>query len=130
MTTVNASSFGYGDNGLLAGRTNGSRTVTVDQRDSTGRPLQRTTRVNSGAVLTESWNWTGDGLPSAYTAARSDFTDNRNFAYATLTRRLTQETLNLTNNVSVTNAYTFDGGASGGLGVLTKVARTGTATNN
>ncbi len=129
MASVNASTFGYSDNGLLTGRTNGSRIITVDQRDGTGRQLQRSTLVNGSGVLTENWAWTADGLPSAYTAARTDFTDARHFNYATLTRRLTQETLRLTNSVSITNNYTFDSGAAGGLGVLTKVGMTGSASS-
>ncbi|HMJ90787.1 MAG TPA: hypothetical protein VK530_13285, partial [Candidatus Acidoferrum sp.] len=123
MAGVNASTFGYGNNGLLTGRTNGSRVITVDQRDSMGRPQQRTTCVNGSAVLTETWGWTGDGMPSSYIAARTDFTDTRNFEYAPLTRRLTQETLHLTNGAPTTNSYTFDHGTAGGLGVLTKVGQ-------
>src|SRR5207247_9630978 len=71
LSAVNGASFGYGDNGLLTGRTNGSRTVTIDQRDGVGRPLQTTTRVNLATALTENWTWTGDGMPSQYVAARS-----------------------------------------------------------
>jgi len=130
MSAVNNSTFGYGDNGLMTGRTNGSRVVSIDRRDGTGRPIKRTTRVNTLPVLNESWAWTEDGMPSQYVAGRSDFTDSRNFTYATLTRRLAQETLNLANNVSVTNAYTFDHGATGGMGVLTSAGQNGTLANS
>jgi YD repeat-containing protein len=116
------STFGYGDNGLLTAKTNGLRIVTVDQRDGEGKPLQETTKVNDSTVLTENWNWTGDDLPSAYTAARSDFTDARQFAYATASRRLTQETFNLSGSQAVTNNYTYDNGTAGGLGVITAAA--------
>jgi YD repeat-containing protein len=116
------STFGYGDNGLLTAKTNGLRVVTVDQRDGAGKPLQETTKVNGSTVLAENWSWTGDDLPSAYTAARSDFTDARQFAYATASRRLTQETFNLSGSQSVTNNYSYDNGTAGGLGVLTKAA--------
>ncbi len=123
MIAANSSTFGYGLNGLLNGRTNGSRIVSISQRDGAGRPLQATTVLNSATILTENWSWTGDGLPGSYTAARSDFTDARQFSYGSLTRRLTQETLNLNSGQSVTNNYTFDSGTSGGLGVLTAAAQ-------
>jgi YD repeat-containing protein len=122
IVAVGGSTFGYGDNGLLVGKTNGVRIVTVDQRDGEGKPVQQTTKLNGSAVLTENWTWTPDDLPAAYTAARSDFTDARQFAYATATRRLTQETFNLSGSQSVTNNYTYDNGAAMGLGVLTKAA--------
>jgi YD repeat-containing protein len=120
MVSVNDSFFGYGDNGLLISKTNGSRVITVDQRDGEGKPLQQTTKLNSTTVLGENWSWTGDDLPSTYTAARSDFTDARRFAYASASRRLAQETFNLNSSQSVTNNYTYDNGTAGGLGVLTK----------
>ncbi|EEF59768.1 YD repeat protein [Pedosphaera parvula Ellin514] len=119
LTGVNGATFGYGDNGLMTGRTNNARSMTMDQRDGTGRPLQATTRVNLSPVLTENWTWTGDGMPGSYTAARSDYTDARSFTYGTANRRLTQETLALGSSQTVTNNYTFDNGQAGGLGVLT-----------
>ncbi|MDB6021366.1 MAG: hypothetical protein JWQ04_1223 [Pedosphaera sp.] len=120
MSGVNGATFGYGDNGLMTGRTNSPRAMTVDQRDGAGRPVQATTRVNLSTVLTENWNWTPDDLPASYTANRSDYTDSRQFTYGAAHRRLTQETLNLGIGQSVTNNYTFDNGAPGGLGVLTQ----------
>lgn len=123
IIAVNGSRFGYGLNGLLIGRTNGLRSVAISQRDGAGRPLQATNVFNGQTIFSETWSWTGDGLPASYVAARSDFTDSRQLSYASLTRRLTQETLNLNGSQSVTNNYTFDNGATGGLGVLTKVGQ-------
>ncbi|HYG21466.1 MAG TPA: DUF6531 domain-containing protein [Verrucomicrobiae bacterium] len=129
MSGVNNSTFGYGDNGLMIGRTNGTRAVTVDQRDGMGRPLQRTTRASLLTALTETWSWTGDGMPANYVAARSDFTDTRRFGYEATTRRLLSETFNLGNGSAVTNSYTFDNTEANGLGVLTRTASTGAASN-
>lgn len=116
---VNGSTFGFGDDGLLTGRTNSSRAVVVNSRDGEGKLLRQTTTANSSTVLTENWSWTGDDLPVSYAAARTDYTDSRQFTYGTATRRLTQETFNLNGSQSVTNNYTYDGGTAAGLGVLT-----------
>ena len=123
MTASGGGTFGYADNGLLTGRTNAFRTLVINQRDGVGRPLQATTSVSGGTALVESWNWLGDGSPAAYIAQRSDFTDTRNFAYGSLNRRLIQESLNVADGQSVNNAYTFDNGAAGGMGILTKVVQ-------
>jgi hypothetical protein len=124
MTAAAGSTFGYADNGLVTGRTNGFRSVTITQRDGVGRPLQTVTRVGSQTNLVESWTWTGDGLPASYTAPRGDFADTRQFSYGSLHRRLTQETLSLSSSRSATNTYAFDNGDAGGLGVLTAAAQT------
>ncbi|MBP7826889.1 MAG: hypothetical protein KA236_10105 [Verrucomicrobia bacterium] len=124
MSGMNGGTFGYGDNGLLTGRTNAFRSLTVNQRDGVGRLLQTTTRVGTSTALTESWVWTGDGLPTTYTATRSDFTDTRRFGYGAYHRRLTNESLTLASGQTATNFYTFDNGTAGGLGVLTKAGPT------
>ncbi|SPE51121.1 hypothetical protein SBV1_1290002 [Verrucomicrobia bacterium] len=93
MTSAGGSTFGYANTGLLAGRTNGSRAYTVNQRDGDGRVLQTTTSVGSQAVLGENLVWRNDSRLSSYTANRSDFADTRNFAYSPLAQRLTQESL-------------------------------------
>ncbi|HLX68190.1 MAG TPA: hypothetical protein VKV04_01065, partial [Verrucomicrobiae bacterium] len=116
---VSGSTFGYGDDGLLTGRTNSSRTVVINSRDGEGKLLQETTTANSSTILTENWNWTGDDMPASYTAARTDYTDSRQFTYGAATRRLTQETFNLNGSQSVTNNFTYDHGTAAGLGVLT-----------
>jgi hypothetical protein len=98
----------------------------MTQRDGVGRLLQATTQVGTSTVLTEDWSLSGDGLPTAYTAARSDFTDARSFGYGALHRRLTNEVLALGASQSATNGYTFDNGAEGRVGV----ARIGAETNS
>jgi YD repeat-containing protein len=130
MTSVNGSRFGYDLNGLLIGRTNGLRSMTISQRDGAGRPLQATTVFNTQTILSETWSWTGDGMPASYVAARSDFTDSRQLSYASLTRRLNQETLNLNGSQTITNNYAFDNGATGGLGVLTKAGQSSGTSNS
>ena len=130
MTAVSDSTFGYADNGLLTGRTNAFRTLVINQCDGVGRPLQATTSVSGENVLVESWNWLGDGSPAAYIAQRGDFTDTRNFAYGSLNRRLIQESLNVASGQAVNNTYTFDNGAGGGMGILTKVTESSSAANS
>ena len=130
MTAGGGGTFGYADNGLLTGRTNGFRTFTINQRDGVGRPLQATTTVGFSTALTESWNWLGDGSPAVYIAQRSDFTDTRKFAYGSLNRRLTQESFNVGSSQFVTNAYTFDNGLGGGMGVLTKATENSSTANS
>ncbi|MBU6409139.1 MAG: hypothetical protein KGR98_02010, partial [Verrucomicrobia bacterium] len=112
MTSANGAAFGYADNGLLIGRTNAFRSYFVNQRDGEGRPLDATTTVSGITQLMESWSWLGDGSPAGYTAARGDFTDTRDYDYASLSRRLTGETFNVSATQSVTNIYTFDNGAT------------------
>jgi RHS repeat-associated protein len=130
MTTGGGSTFGYANNGLLTGRTNSFRAFTISQRDGVGHPLLATTTVGFSTALAESWNWLGDGSPAVYIAQRSDFTDTRNFAYGSLNRRLAQETFNVGSGQIVTNAYTFDNGASGGMGILTTATESSSTTNS
>lgn len=121
LSAVNDATFGYGDNGLLTGRTNSYRSMSVDSRDGLGRPLQTTTKVLGTTQLTETWSWLDDGSPSNYVANRSDYTDKRNFSYGAYTRKLTQETFAIRNGLSLTNTYTFDNGVGSGPGVITQV---------
>jgi hypothetical protein len=130
MTAGGGATFGYANNGLLTGRTNSFRTYTINQRDGLGQPLAATTRVGFSTALAESWNWLGDGSPAAYIAQRSDYTDTRNYAYGPLNRRLIQESFNVANGQFVTNNYTFDNGASGGMGILTAATESSAATNS
>jgi RHS repeat-associated protein len=125
MTAAGASTFGYADNGLLAGRTNSLRTWFVNQRDGEGRIVQDTTKVGVQTVLTESITWRQDGRMNAYTAARGDFTDSRRYSYLPLAQRLTQESFFVGSGQARTNNYTTDGGQSGSLGVLTGRAQIG-----
>jgi YD repeat-containing protein len=130
MTSVNDATFGYADNGLLIGRTNTSRSYTINQRDALGRPIQATTSVMFSTVMTESWTWRDDGMPTGYTATRSDFTDSRSFSYGAFNQRLTQETFKVSSTQGTTNTYTYDAGASGGLGVLTKATELSSVSNS
>jgi RHS repeat-associated protein len=130
MSAVNDATFGYNDSGLLRGRTNAFRSVTVDQRDGVGRVKQATTRAGVSTAMVESWQWTGDGLPSLYTAVRSDFTDMRRFTYGPMHRRLLSETLNVSGSQSITNVYEFDQGQAGGLGVMTLGNQSGAFAGN
>ena len=124
MTGAGDASFGYGNSGLLIGRTNNARCYTVNQRDGRGRILQTTTSVNMSPVLAETLAWRNDGRLNNYTAQR-DFTDTRTFSYSPLAQRLTQESLNVSSSQRVTNNYTIDRGTTGGLGILTSAAQAG-----
>ena len=125
MTAAGGSTFGYGDNGLLLGRTNSLRTWFVNQRDGEGRILQATTMVGTQTVLMETNTWRNDGRLSAYAAGRTDFNDSRNYSYSALAQRLTQESFSLGEGQVLTNTYTTDGGQAGGLGLLTGQAQAG-----
>jgi RHS repeat-associated protein len=73
--------------------------------------------------LSETLTWTGDGLLNTHTVVRNDtgqFTDSRAYFYAAASRRLTEERLNLDGSTRWTNTFTYDTGATAGLGVLTK----------
>jgi len=118
--------YSYNDAGLLVSRTLGSRTTTISSRDGTGRPVSIDTTLNGGNTLLETLAWTGDGLPAAHTLERPDFTDAREYTYASLTRRLVEERLNLSDSGRWTNQFTFDKGQAGGPGVLTKAGAAST----
>jgi hypothetical protein len=80
--------------------------------------------VNAAAQLTESLTWSGDGLLATHTLLRNnDFTDSRSYAYANLSRRLTQEQLNLDGSTRWTNNLTYDNGVAAGPGVLTQMGQ-------
>jgi RHS repeat-associated protein len=136
MTLANGSLFGYGssftynDNGLLTIRSNSSRTLTVNQRDGRGRILQDTTAIGANKVLVENLSWRNDGRLNAYSALRSDFTNNCSYTYSSLARRLTQESFNVSASQRLTNSYTFDNGQAGRLGVLTSIGTPAQSTNN
>jgi YD repeat-containing protein len=112
--------YTYNDAGLLVSRTLGSRTTTIASRDGTGRPLSIDTTIGGMSKLAESLTWSGDGLPTAHTLTREDFTDSREYLYADLTRRLVEERLNLDTTARWTNSLVYDKGQAGGPGVLTK----------
>jgi RHS repeat-associated protein len=112
--------YTYDTSGQLLTRMFSPRMTTITQRDGDGRPTSAYTTVNGSTILTETLSFTGDGLLSAHTLARSDFTDHRSYSYANQSRRLTQEIAGLaTNGLSWTNAFVYDYGTTGGPGVLT-----------
>lgn len=115
------SSYSYTTAGILTNRAIGNRSVTVSALDGVGRPLTVTTRVNTLTKLTETLDWTGDGLLNTHTLAREDFTDARSYDYATGSRRLIAERVNLDATKRWTNSFTYDNGATDGPGALTKI---------
>jgi RHS repeat-associated protein len=125
MIGVNGATFGYGNNGLLTGRTNSARNYVVNQRDGRGRILSTTTTAGLSTLLAETLNWRNDGRLTNYSAVRGDYTDTRNYAYSPLAQRLTQESFNVGAMQSVTNVYAIDNGATGGLGILTSQTQSG-----
>ena len=54
---------------------------------------------------------------------RPDFTDNRSYTYANLSRRLTQEIVGLSATANWTNAIVYDNGVAGGPGALTSIGQ-------
>jgi RHS repeat-associated protein len=117
-------SYGYDTAGLLTNRLVGVRTTSTTSRDGEGRPLSIVTSISGGTQLTESLSWLGDGLLASDTLARTDFTDARSYGYASQSRRLVQEQLNLNASATWTNALSYDGGVSANLGVLTSAGGT------
>jgi RHS repeat-associated protein len=133
LTSVGSSSlyggatFTYSTSGLLLSRLFSPRTTTITQFDGDGRPLAATTTANGPTVLTENLTYTPDGLLASHTLVRPDFTDNRSYTYANLSRRLTQETTGVSASSNWTSAFGYDNGVAGGPGVLTsKGQATGT----
>jgi len=126
-TSAGSASYAYSDGGLLDNRSVGNRATTVTARDGAGRPLTVSTTVNAQQNLAETLTWTGDGLLNTHTLARTDFTDQRSYSYAPLSRRLTTEQMNLDATHCWTNDFAYDSGASGGLGLLTSAGTPGSA---
>jgi RHS repeat-associated protein len=117
-TSAGSATYSYNTAGLLTNRVVAGRTTSVASRDGTGRPLSITTKVNGMTALSESLSYTGDGLLATHTLTR-DFTDQRSYDYANLSRRITSERLNLDAGTRWTNTFAYDNGTSGGPGVLT-----------
>jgi RHS repeat-associated protein len=122
-------SYAFDTAGLLTNRAVGLRTTSILARDGEGRPGTITTTVNGVTKLTESLAWSGDGLLASHTLVRSDFTDSRSYAYANLSRRLTQEQLNLNGSTSWTNNFAYDSGVAAGPGALTQAGGTSSQWN-
>ena len=60
---------------------------------------------------------------ATHSLVRSDFTDNRSYTYANLSRRLTQETVGLSASSNWTTAFVYDSGVPSGPGVLTSMGQ-------
>jgi hypothetical protein len=132
MTNVNQGGnnfgFGYGDNGLLALRSNPWRTLTVNQRDGQGRLLQETATVGVSNVLVETLTWRTNFEISSYAATRigaGAWNDSRVYQYNSR-NQLIKEPLGITNNILATNSYAFDANK---LGVLTGAQWSGGLSN-
>jgi len=121
--------YSYNTSGLLTSRNVGNRSTSIISRDGEGRPLAISTSVNSSAVLSESLAWSGDGLLLSHSLLRGDFgMDNRAYAYANSSRRLTQEQLNVNASTTWTNTFGYDNGIASGPGVLTSAGQSGAST--
>jgi RHS repeat-associated protein len=122
--------YSYDTTGLLTNRTVGVRSTTIMSRDGEGRPLSIATTINMASQLNESLMWSSDGLLATHTLVRGDLmTDSRSYAYANLSRRLTQEQLNLTPSTTWTNTMVYDNGIGGGPGVLTQMGQANSSSN-
>jgi RHS repeat-associated protein len=115
--------FSYTTSGLLLSSLFSPRTTSTTQFDGDGRPLAGNTTANGSTILSETLTYTPDGLLASHTVARPDFTDNRSYTYANLSRRLTQETVGLSASSNWTTAFVYDHGVSGGPGVLTSMGQ-------
>lgn len=124
---LGGASYGYTSAGLVSTRTVGARVTTTSSRDGVGRPLSVATTVNTLTKLAETLTWTGDGQLNSHSLAREDFTDSRSYVYGDLTRRLTEERLNLDASRRWTNQFTFDDNYTAGPGVLSRVGQTPTS---
>lgn len=119
--------YSYDTAGQLVTRAIGPRVTTVHQRDGVGRPLSVTTLVNSATNLSEALTWTSDGLLATHSITRADYGDQRSYAYANLSRRLTQEILKTDASTFWTNSFTYDNGTASGPGVLTRAGQPATS---
>ena len=123
-------SYSFDTAGLLTNRLVGNRMTGITSRDGEGRPLSIATTVNTLSQLTESLTWSGDGLLATHTLIRGDsITDARSYSYANLSRRLTQEQLNLNVSKTWTNTFAYDNGVTAGLGVLTQMGQANSVSN-
>jgi RHS repeat-associated protein len=118
-------SYQYNTAGILTNRLAGGRDTFIVSLDGEGRPLIVTNTLNTLPELGETLTWSGDGLLASHTLARPDFADNRSYTYASLSRRLTQEQLNLNATTTWTNSFVYDRGVSGGPGALTTAGPVG-----
>ncbi|HEV2327615.1 MAG TPA: DUF6531 domain-containing protein [Verrucomicrobiae bacterium] len=114
--------YTYSTAGILTNRAVGLRTTGVSSLDGEGRPLTVGTTID-GQSLTEYLSYSGDGLLQSNTLYRPDFTDSRIYNYASFSRRLTYEQLNLNNSTTWTNNFAYDNGTPAGPGALTQMGQ-------
>ena len=111
--------FGYTDGGLLLDRGGIGGRRTVHSRDGRGRVLHTSVAFGDKVVLAETLAWRGDTRLAGYTAARTDFVDERRYIYAPWARHLAEEVISLSQASSVTNRFVLDHGLPGGGGLRT-----------
>jgi RHS repeat-associated protein len=122
--STGSAGYTYDTAGILTSRQAGNRLTSISSRDGEGRPLSISTTLNLyQSLVNETLVWSGDGLLTSDTLNRSDFTDSRSYAYASLSRRLTQEQLNLNATAAWTNSFAYDNGVPAGPGVLTSAGQ-------
>src|SRR6185437_12813212 len=119
----------YDTAGLLTNRIVGNRTTTISARTGEGLPTSIVTSIGGVNQLIESCAWFGDGLLYSHTLYRPDFTDSRIYSYASLSRRLIQEQLNINGTTTWTNNLAYDDGVAAGPGALTQMGQS-TGTSN
>ena len=110
--------FAYADNGLLTGRVNPFRTLSVDMRDAAGRIQGQTQVAGGAAALVEDIFWRANSTLDSYTATRSGagaWNETRVYAYNDRGQLLTEGFSSAPGASNVFN-YAFDGN-SPGLGV-------------
>jgi RHS repeat-associated protein len=110
--------YTYSTAGILTNRTVGIRSTGITSLDGEGRPLTVGTTIDDES-LNETLSYSDDGLLESDTLNRPDFTDSRIYNYASLSRRLTYEQLNLNSSASWTNNFSYDNGTPAGPGALT-----------
>jgi RHS repeat-associated protein len=122
LAQISANNQNYGfifaDNGLLTGRVNLFRNLSLDMRDSAGRTLGQTQVVSGAVALVEDMFWQANSTLSSYTAVRGGaggWNDTRAFAYNSRGQLLTESFAQAPGATSAFN-YTFDG-TNPGLGV-------------
>jgi RHS repeat-associated protein len=120
QVTSNAQNYGfsYADNGLLTGRSNPFRSLSIDSRDAAGRLTQQTQTVSGAAVLVENMTWRSNSTLNSYSAARSGtgaWNESRAYQYNSR-GQLLSEGFSPAAGVSSSLAYGFDGN-NPGLGI-------------
>ena len=131
----NAHQYFYSPDGLLLQRSTPWHTQNVVSRDAVGRITEETQSTVSGTFLDEnSIGWREDGRQSSFTADRTGsggWNETRHYSYDdtaapnTGRGRLLAESFAPSSSGTALLAYQYDGGSSGGLGLLTRETLTG-----